>query len=95
MVVVWRWFDVVVLDHLDDGNVRLWEPAHGEVIARPRSSYDPQEPGTRAFASAGLPDADWWVSCGTGHVDVTADLDAVVQFYNENNLWAAALQLDD
>src|SRR3954447_27061908 len=34
--IVWRWYDAVVLDDGPDG-VRLWEPAHGEVIARRRS----------------------------------------------------------
>ena len=35
-VVVWRWYDAVVLGQREDGSVRLWEPAHGEVIARGR-----------------------------------------------------------
>lgn len=38
-VVVWRWYDAVVLGTEDDGSVRLWEPAHGEVVAQPRASY--------------------------------------------------------
>src|SRR5579871_5995699 len=33
--VVWRWYDAVVLGE-DSGLVRMWEPAHGEVTARPR-----------------------------------------------------------
>jgi hypothetical protein len=37
-VVVWRWFDAVVVEEVG-GRVRLWEPAHGEVLARAR---DPQ-----------------------------------------------------
>lgn len=89
-VVVWRWFDAVVLDHMDDGCVRLWEPAHGEVTARARPSYEPQEPGTRVFASAGLPGADWWAACATGNVDVSADLNAVVRLYDDNALWDTA-----
>ena len=42
-VVVWRWYDAVVLGS-DAGSVRLWEPAHGEVAARrrlPRQHYSP------------------------------------------------------
>ena len=73
-VVVWRWYDAVVLGD-EDGSVRLWEPAHGEVLATPRPSYAPRRPGTRAYASAGLPGADWWV---TGP---EPDLDAVAAFY--------------
>src|SRR4051794_11878194 len=59
-VVLWRWYDAVVLD---DGSeeVRLWEPAHGEVLAQARGSYARRGPGTRAYLSAGLPGADWWV----------------------------------
>src|SRR5690606_25730881 len=53
--VVWRWYDAVVLGHEPDGAVRLWEPAHGEVMAQARASYAKQEPGSRAYASAGLP----------------------------------------
>ncbi len=33
-VVIWRWFDAVVLEGVD-GAIRLWEPAHGTVLARP------------------------------------------------------------
>ena len=94
-VVVWRWFDAVLLDQWNDGPVRLWEPAHGEVMARVRPTFGRQEPGTRVFASAGLPDADWWVACSsTGNLDVSADLDAVVHLYDENNLWDVAFDLD-
>ena len=70
-VVVWRWYDAVVLGTEDDGSARLWEPAHGEVIAQPRASYGTQDPGSRAYASAGLPGAEWWVACsasGPGRV---------------------------
>jgi hypothetical protein len=35
-LVVWRWFDAVVLGE-EGGLVRLWEQAHGEVLARPRA----------------------------------------------------------
>lgn len=92
-VVVWRWYDAVVLGHGEDGSVRLWEPGHGEVVARPRPSYEPRSPGSRAYASAGLPGADWWV---TGPATPTpehaeVDLDAVEALYTDNGLWPAAL----
>lgn len=83
-VVVWRWFDAVVLGTEDDGAVRLWEPAHGEVSAQPRASYVDQEPGSRAYASAGLPGAEWWVA---GSADV--ELDDVEALYTRNDLWSA------
>ena len=82
-VVVWRWFDAVVLGQDDDGSVRLWEPAHGEVVARPRPSYRSVPPGSRAFASAGLPGADWWVAA---HAD-DVELGDVDKLYTDNDLW--------
>jgi hypothetical protein len=81
-LVVWRWFDAVVLSHQPDETVRLWEPGHGEFDAHPREAYRPQQPGTRAYASAGLPGADWWVTSATA-----PDLDAVEAFYAKHNLW--------
>jgi hypothetical protein len=84
-VVVWRWYDAVVLNVAEDGSVRLWEPAHGEVVARPRPSYQKQHPGSRAYASVGLPGAEWWV---VGSADV--ELDAVAALYTEHNLWPTA-----
>jgi hypothetical protein len=83
--VVFRWYDPVVLGAEDDGSVRLWEPAHGEILARPRGSDQKQEPGSRAYASAGLPGAEWWVVGGTD-----AELDDVAALYTEHNLWPAA-----
>ena len=59
--VVWRWYDAVVLGN-EAGAVRLWEPAHGEVVAQPRRPRQRHEPGTRAYLSAGLPGAEWWVA---------------------------------
>ena len=90
-VVVWRWYDAVVLGECEDGSVRLWEPAHGEVVARPRVSYVRQDPGSRAYASAGLPGAEWWVVGGVSGAPHSADveLDEVVAFYTENDLWSA------
>lgn len=85
--VVWRWYDTVVLGE-EAGLVRLWEPAHGEVVARPRPG--PQHrPGTRAYASAGLPGADWWVagSAVTEAADAEVDLEEVSRFCTEHGLW--------
>lgn len=87
-VVVWRWYDAVVLGADNDGSVRLWEPAHGEVIAKARASYETQTPGLRAFASAGLPGAEWWVADGAGSGNrPKVELDEVDALYSENNLW--------
>lgn len=86
-LVVWRWFDAVVLG-AEGELVRLWEPAHGEVLARPRRARRWQ-PGTRAYASAGLPGADWWVA---GPVepraeDADVDQDEVQRFFSAHPLW--------
>ena len=95
-VVVWRWYDAVVLGTEDDGSVRLWEPAHGEVIARPRASYQQQDPGSRAYASAGLPGAGWWVACSACGARQSADveLDDVEALYTQNGLWSAVFGPD-
>jgi hypothetical protein len=87
-VVVWRWYDAVVLGE-DGGLVRLWEPAHGEVVAHPRRPQQPCLPGTRAYLSAGLPGADWWVAgAAVAHAeDADVELDAVARFCAEHDLW--------
>lgn len=88
-VIVWRWYDAVVLGTAD-GGVRLWEPAHGEVVARPRPCYIELEPGSRAYASAGLPGADWWVvGPATGLPGADAiDASEVGALFSDNGLWA-------
>ena len=86
-VLVWRWYDAVVLGSEGDGSVRLWESAHGEVLARSRPTYDPLDPGSRAWASSGLPGAPWWV-VGAAPTDV--ELDDVEALYTANGLWAQA-----
>ena len=93
-VVVWRWYDAVVLGTEDDGSIRLWEPAHGEVIARARASYEKQDPGSRAYASAGLPGAEWWAAASAGGTPQNADVDlgAVDALYTENDLWSAVFE---
>lgn len=86
--VVWRWYDAVVLG--DQGDlINLWEPAHGEVLARPRPGYVSAQPGTRAYLSAGLPGADWWVAGPAAAKAETAavELDEVERLYTEHNLW--------
>jgi hypothetical protein len=93
--VVWRWYDAVVLGPEPAGLVRLWEPAHGEVVAQPRESHQPQEPGSRAYLSAGLPAAEWWVA---GPVvaraeEADVDLSEVERMYTENGLWTATFGL--
>ena len=87
-VVVWRWYDAVVLGE-SIGLVRLWEPAHGEVVAQPRRAEQHWQPGTRAYLSAGLPGADWWVAgavVGTAE-DADVELDEVERFCTEHGLW--------
>ena len=80
-VVVWRWFDAVVVD-VGSASLSLWEPAHGTVLAVPRDRQRSYLPGSRAYLSAGLPGAQCWVA---GPVvdraeDADVDLDEVEQF---------------
>jgi hypothetical protein len=88
--VVWRWYDAVVLG-AENGQIKLWEPAHGEVLARPRPWYPYRQPGGRAYLSAGLPGADWWVAgaATARSEDAEVDLDEVERLYTENDLWSA------
>jgi hypothetical protein len=87
-IVVWRWFDAVVLDG-DGATLNLWEPAHGSVLAERRNRTHAYLPGSRAYVSAGLPGAPWWVA---GPVvdraeDADVDLDEVEQFFTGLGLW--------
>lgn len=86
--VVWRWYDAVVLGE-EAGLIRLWEPSHGEVLAQPRPAYRSRQPGTRAYLSAGLPGAGWWVAGGAAAraEDADVELDEVERFYTERDLW--------
>jgi len=86
--LVWRWYDAVVLEE-QDKLIRLWEPAHGEVLAQQRPSYVSSRPGTRAYLSAGLPGAEWWVAGPAAAAAENADveLDEVERLYTEHNLW--------
>ena len=85
-LVVWRWFDAVVVEVRDDG-VLLWEPAHGEVLAQPRSPEPACRPGSRRWLSAGLPGADWWVAGEGGAEPADVELAEVDRFYAEHGLW--------
>jgi hypothetical protein len=87
-LVVWRWFDAVVL-RTQETRVHLFEPAHGDVLARPRRPDRQYRTGSRAYLSAGLPGADWWVA---GPADVPAEeadveLDDVRRFFVDHGLW--------
>lgn len=86
-LILWRWYDAVVLEQ-SATQVRLWEPAHGEVVAQSRSPQDSYSVGTRAYASAGLRGADWWVEGPVAAVeDVNVATDEVLAFYAEHDLW--------
>jgi hypothetical protein len=87
-VVVWRWYDAVVLGG-ETGLVRLWEPSHGEVVAQRRRPRQQRLPGTRAYLSAGLPGAKWWVAGAVAAraEDADVELDEVERFYDEHDLW--------
>jgi hypothetical protein len=91
--VVWRWYDAVVLDN-EAGSIRLWEPAHGEVVARRRRPQQRHDPGSRAYLSAGLPGAEWWVAGRA--VDRAEDADVelieVERFFTEHGLWDSAIE---
>jgi hypothetical protein len=91
-VVLWRWYDAVVLGS-DADSVRLWEPAHGEVAAQRRRPQQHYDAGTRAYLSAGLPGAGWWVAGRTVDKaeDAEVELDEVERLYNEHGMWDSAL----
>jgi hypothetical protein len=86
--VLWRWYDAVVLGD-EDVAIRLWEPAHGEVLAQPRTAYIPGQTGTRAYLSAGLPGAAWWVAgpAAATAQDADVELGEVEKLYTEHGLW--------
>ena len=92
--VVWRWYDAVVLGG-EAGSVRLWEPAHGEVVAQRRRPQQRYHPGTRAYLSAGLPGADWWVAgrAVDQAEDAEVELDEVERLYTEQNMWESIFDL--
>lgn len=90
--MVWGWYDAVGLAE-EAGLIRLWEPAHGEVLAQDRTEQ-PRQPGTRAYLSAGLPGAEWWVA-GPAAIqaeEAEVELDEVERFCTERNLWKGLLR---
>ena len=91
-VVVWRWYDAVVLGVAND-LIQMWEPAHGEVLAKPRRPHWRPRPVTRAYLSAGLPGADWWVAGATTSEAETAEVELgeVERLYTENDLWGTVI----
>lgn len=86
--VVWRWYDAVVLGD-EAGSTRLWEPAHGEVAASRRRPQQRLDAGSRAYLSAGLPGAPWWVAGRAVDRAEEADveLDEVERLYTGQGLW--------
>jgi hypothetical protein len=92
-VVVWRWYDAVVVGH-EAESVRLWEPGHGEVVAQQRPPEQWPDPGTRAYLSAGLPGAEWWVAgrAVDRAEDADVELTEVERFCTEHGLWDAATE---
>lgn len=93
-VVVWRWYDAVVLGE-EAGSVRLWEPAHGEVLAQRRRPQQRYAPAARAYASAGLPGAQWWIAgrAVDRAEDADVELNEVDRLYTEHNMWDSAFGL--
>jgi hypothetical protein len=87
-VVIWRWFDAVVVE-VACGFIRLWEPAHGLVLAQPRDPRRLPRPGGRAYISAGLPGSDWWVAgpAVSRSEDAEVELDEVQRFFTSRGLW--------
>jgi len=85
--VVWRWYDAVVLDS-GDTSISLWEPAHGSVLATPRDPRRVYRPGSRAYLSAGLPGAEWWVAgpAVDRADDADVEIDEVEQFLISHGL---------
>lgn len=96
--VVWRWYDAVVLGGEaggEAGSVRLWEPAHGEVVAERRRPQQRYDRGTRAYLSAGLPGAQWWVAgrAVDRAEDAEVELNEVKRLYTEQNMWDSVFNL--
>jgi hypothetical protein len=87
-VVVWRWFDAVVLGDAA-GGIRLWEPGHGTVLARARDPERVLRLGGRAYISAGLPGAEWWMAgpAVDRAEDAAVELGEVQRFLVDHGLW--------
>jgi len=87
-VVVWRWFDAIVTGFRDDA-VHLWEPYHGDVVATRRDPEAAYATGSRAYLSAGLDGAEWWVAGSTVDRADEADVELgeVDRFLTGHGLW--------
>lgn len=87
-VVLWRWFDAVVVESSAE-SVTVWEPAHGTVFATPRSSERRYRPGGRAYLSAGLTGAPWWLvgPAVDRAEDADVDLAEVEDFFTALGWW--------
>jgi hypothetical protein len=87
-LIIWRWFDAVVVERAGTA-VTLWEPNHRSVVAQPRDPERDYRPGSRAYASAGLPGAEWWVAGPAVDRPENADveLDEVDSFFTSHGLW--------
>jgi hypothetical protein len=87
-VILWRWFDAVVVSQAEQV-ITLWEPNHGTVLAQPRDARYVPRPGSRAYVSAGLPGADWWVAgpAVDSAENAAVELDEVRDFFTGRNLW--------
>ena len=72
----------------DDTSISLWEPAHGLVLATSRDARRAYRPGSRAYLSAGLPGAEWWVagSAVDRVEDADVELGKVEQFLIRHGL---------
>jgi hypothetical protein len=59
------------------------------VLAQPRAGIPSGQHGTRAYLSAGLPCADWWVACPTAAraQDADVELGEVEKLYTEHGWW--------
>ncbi len=66
------------------GNPATAWPATHRAASRQR-----RQPGTRAYLSAGLPGADWWVAghAATAAEQADVELDEVERFCTEHDLW--------
>ncbi len=69
---------------------RVLEPGHGEVVAHPRDAAASPLPGSRAYASAGLPGAAWWLAGPTlSHAGLAeVEVEEVEHFLTGNDLWS-------
>ena len=90
--MVWRWYDAVVTGR-SAGGVDLCEPAHGGVPAQQRFQDQRLPPGSRAYASAGLPGADWCVAGPAVALaeDAEVDVDEVSNFFTTHDLSDAGM----